>query len=1343
MTDINSDRYRGPRYFEDTPEDRRVFFGRSEETESVAQQVLASRLLVLFGKSGLGKTSLLLAGLFPRLRAENYLPIRIRLSSSESPLDLVVETARSVSAQWGIDFVPGEGGNLWEFFKTAMFWREGALLTPVLVFDQFEELFTLGSPSLRKAFAREVGPLVSGNAPETLRGRLRESPPDVKIVLSFREEYLGALQELSGEIPGLFQERFRLQPFSEGQAREAIQNPALLDGASASGQEAAFTTPPFTYDEQALSEMIAFLKGRSQTIEPFQLQLLCQHIEQAIVKPLALAKNGSAESDPIRVTAAELGGRSAMAAILERFYTGCLAALPRTQRKRARELCESGLLTPAGHRLMLQEDQIRREYKVDRKTLEYLLEKRLLHEEPRLESLFYELSHDTLAQSILRVRRWRIPKRWRPALALAGAAAALVVILTGVFILRLDTERRSANSARDHAENLVSFLIGEDLLQRVRLMGRLDFMSQVQDAIERNLPSLQELNASDLARRNRALALLNEGDVLREKFQVSKAKEKYQSARAIFDQLSRRNPANPDWRRDYAKATEKLGEIAMDQLRLSDELDLRREALAIRNRLLQEKTPDEDRLLRDIVDNHSDIGTIFLKRHRMTESIAEFDEALRIAGSRCNLQSESAEWLRICQDAHQGRGVVLMLMKDRRDDSGKALQSALDYAERGEKRTPFDPEAQYRVGLAANKLGNLKTYQDPKQALPLYERLYAAVKPVADADPNNAKFQRETAATIILLGEGRALRGDNDGALKQYDTAQQQLEKLRKIDESNASLADDLVWVHRSTIDALNNSKRFREAAAECDRTLSILEPLAGLDKTNIDIQVELVSLLIRKGIALRGQEKFDAALESFARAASLIASGTPIDPTDSDVKQAVDWLNQEAPIAFHEKADAEIETGKKLEDRKDYAGALAAYESADQVLEQANSFNPGWPSAERNGGFGDWWDQRLSLIRDYKAPLLQKMGAPLKALEAYRQALAFAAKSASLVGRDDITPIYLAMGRIQRSGEPFQALASLRRYGKELRDASKLDEAILLYYNDIEPLCKAQNGAAFEAPCREALAESPISPDPAKDNDPRAVGKAHQQVGESFEKAGDALRAFASYAIAEQEFRRAIARNPENSDLWYDLASLFYLDVAPLRTKGGNPAGALQAYQEALAGVAKAAAMEPNNAAHHSDLSLAHQRVGAFLEEQGRQTEASEEYRQAVAAAQEAVQLDSKSGSFHYTLATARQHQGDGFLAGNHLSPAIVEYRLAELEFRDAIRLDGNSADRWSELCLLLREHLAPARKKSGDQAAERQALTDALAAIQQAIILAPNEAGYRKTRDELQTALRAPGSN
>ena len=60
------DRYPGVRPFADSEADQRVFFGRGREIHELFHQIHTTNLLVLFGKSGLGKTSLLQAGLFPR-----------------------------------------------------------------------------------------------------------------------------------------------------------------------------------------------------------------------------------------------------------------------------------------------------------------------------------------------------------------------------------------------------------------------------------------------------------------------------------------------------------------------------------------------------------------------------------------------------------------------------------------------------------------------------------------------------------------------------------------------------------------------------------------------------------------------------------------------------------------------------------------------------------------------------------------------------------------------------------------------------------------------------------------------------------------------------------------------------------------------------------------------------------------------------------------------------------------------------------------------------------------------------------------------------------------------------
>jgi len=79
-------RYLGSRPFNDTEEDRARFFGRDAEGEQLYLRVLSVSLLVQFAASGVGKTSLLLASLFPRLRQKSFLPVMVRLNASEERL---------------------------------------------------------------------------------------------------------------------------------------------------------------------------------------------------------------------------------------------------------------------------------------------------------------------------------------------------------------------------------------------------------------------------------------------------------------------------------------------------------------------------------------------------------------------------------------------------------------------------------------------------------------------------------------------------------------------------------------------------------------------------------------------------------------------------------------------------------------------------------------------------------------------------------------------------------------------------------------------------------------------------------------------------------------------------------------------------------------------------------------------------------------------------------------------------------------------------------------------------------------------------------------------------------
>ena len=97
---------------------QRFFSGRDTESADLVRLVGQATLTVLFGKSGLGKTSLLQAGLFPRLRERNVLPVYVRLDVRDRSAPLIEQAAvalRSEVGKHGVDATePPAGESLWE-----------------------------------------------------------------------------------------------------------------------------------------------------------------------------------------------------------------------------------------------------------------------------------------------------------------------------------------------------------------------------------------------------------------------------------------------------------------------------------------------------------------------------------------------------------------------------------------------------------------------------------------------------------------------------------------------------------------------------------------------------------------------------------------------------------------------------------------------------------------------------------------------------------------------------------------------------------------------------------------------------------------------------------------------------------------------------------------------------------------------------------------------------------------------------------------------------------------------------------------------------------------------------
>jgi len=141
-------RYVGARPFE--TDQQLIFKGRQAETEAVFRLVQLENLTVLYGKSGTGKSSLLNAGVIPKVKTEtDMLPVRVRFNAYKEGNTFTppAETARlsvrggAASIQTFLDKLIAGENTLWHDVKEH-FIRHKGQKGLLLVIDQFEELFT-------------------------------------------------------------------------------------------------------------------------------------------------------------------------------------------------------------------------------------------------------------------------------------------------------------------------------------------------------------------------------------------------------------------------------------------------------------------------------------------------------------------------------------------------------------------------------------------------------------------------------------------------------------------------------------------------------------------------------------------------------------------------------------------------------------------------------------------------------------------------------------------------------------------------------------------------------------------------------------------------------------------------------------------------------------------------------------------------------------------------------------------------------------------------------------------------------------------------------------------------
>ncbi len=419
MSAIPDSPYKGLAAFEDSELDALLFFGREREIEAVAANVLASRLTVLYGPSGVGKSSLLHAGVARRLRQLSGAPVVVHDSWAEDPAGGLIASVRAECGALGataglVDTVAAAAQQSGELH---------------LLLDQFEEYLL---------YHGVEGPLSSA-LPELLRRPgLR-----VNVLLAIRDDALAELDEFTGRIPELFGNLLRLDRLDRDEGRAAIVGP-LERYSELSGER--FTA------EDALVEAVLDEGSTDGGVEAPYLQLVLERLWERE------RESGSHELQ-LRTFRAIGGSR----AIVREHVHGALDRLPLAEQEAASRVVRQ-LVTPSGRKVSHEAGDLAEYAGVEPAQLRDLLEQlgrrrivRGVNGTPGAPTR-YEIFHDVLGPPILawqhehqlRSEREQARRQRRRLRAVIAATSVALAIVAAIAVYAF-VERSSARAQAQHA----------------------------------------------------------------------------------------------------------------------------------------------------------------------------------------------------------------------------------------------------------------------------------------------------------------------------------------------------------------------------------------------------------------------------------------------------------------------------------------------------------------------------------------------------------------------------------------------------------------------------------------------------------------------------------------------------------------------------------------------------------------------------------------------------------------------------------------------------------------------------------------------------------------------------
>ena len=663
---------------------------------------------------------------------------------------------------------------------------------------------------------------------------------------------------------------------------------------------------------------------------------------------------------------------------------------------------------------------------------------------------------------------------------------------------------------------------------------------------------------------------------------------------------------------------------------------------------LATKHPENTDYQRTLAEADQTVGTVLVRQGNTPEATKTFQESLAI---RAALVKASPGELALQRELAQSQSAVgdMLFRQGKLPEAMQSYQDALAVRQKLTEAGQTDFLWQSDLSDSHQQIGKVLAAEGKlNEAMKSYQASLAIRSVLARLDPNNPSWQNDLAHAYSSIGDTLVKQGNLPEAMKSYQPEHDIVDRLAKSDPAHASWQNDLSNSDVKIGEVLAAQENLPEAMKYYRASLDIRDRLVKSDPGNAVWERNIAVSYERVGDVLVAQGDLAGALKSYQTSLDVRTALSKADPTNAA------WQHDLA-VSHASLGDVEIKQ-EKLTD------AMQTYRTAKDIIDRLSSENPGNAT----------WLRDLSNIEIRIGDILLEESELVDALQSYQAGLAISDRLTKLDPGNEVWQHALSV--------------SYDRVGNVLVRQGNLDEALKASMAGLAIADRLAKTGTGSAGWQNDLADSYI------------------RVGETPERQDDVSDNGISNHSGSGIGNRLLSTNASNAD-WQSHLSSSHNRVGQVLFAKGDLDEAMKSFQAGLAIADQLAKADPGNARAQYNLSVAHEFIAEVLAAQNRLPEAMAGYQASLDIRDRLAKADPSNAGWKDSLSAAYENIGDVLLKQNKLPDAVKSYQ-ASLAIRQALAKADPADAEWQHDLSAAYAALAEVYRKMGKLADARAVL-------------------------------------